>query len=319
VELRRGLVRTYPKDAESRPELAQLLRFFRRRIDGAARTLGPYRRLRSRIGKRVTQQELAEAIGVSREWYSLLESAASGRASTGLLDRLADALMVTPQERARLFQAAIPELGRAQGREDPIGALEGLSRLRSLTKRLWAATSIEDVLTRAGEHVAASFESAVLVRTSCRRGPGVWERFTVGDKREGNEASRVIREVDGLFSTPEEIDGLNLYPQLLHAGDTGTGDLQPFPVRRTVATFYARRRLPGFSFIKARLRSRGGLIGAFCIWHELGQTASASERAVLGAFAELVSLALSSSGTRASFLRVGEPALAVEEAGRGGC
>jgi len=58
----------------------------------------------------VTQEELAEAIGVSRVWYQMLESNAKIRASTALLDRLARTLMVTPQEHAELFQLAIPEL-----------------------------------------------------------------------------------------------------------------------------------------------------------------------------------------------------------------
>lgn len=58
----------------------------------------------------MTQEELAEAIGVSRVWYGMLESSASIRASTKLLDRLSRTLMVTPEERAELFQSALPEL-----------------------------------------------------------------------------------------------------------------------------------------------------------------------------------------------------------------
>src|ERR1700738_177882 len=95
---------TLPEGAKPRSELALLLKLLRRRIDPDVRELGRHRRLPSRLGKRVTQQELAEAIGVSREWYAVLESAATTRTSTALLDRLSDALMVNPDERATLFR-----------------------------------------------------------------------------------------------------------------------------------------------------------------------------------------------------------------------
>jgi transcriptional regulator with XRE-family HTH domain len=242
----------------------------------------------------VTQEELAEAIGVSREWYGMLESAAPTRTSTGLLKRLADALMVTPQQRARLFQLAVPELGRAQLRDDSIAVLEGFSRLRSLSRRLWAATSIQDVLTTATEQINDWFDGAVLVHTSHRRRSGVWESQPVDDKQDRNNASKLIREMeDQVLPTSEAIDALNLYPRLANAGDTGTPELQPLPVQQEVLKLYARRRLTGFTFVKARVRSRTGMIAGFCVVYELGHSYSAADSAVLGAFAELASLALS--------------------------
>ena len=138
-----------------RSELGVLLRFLRKRVDPDALSLGPHVRLRARIGKRVTQEELAEAVGVSREWYAVLESAASPtRTSPGLLDRLASALMATPEERARLFELAVSEVGRSGLRNDSLAVLEAFSRLRALSKRLWAVTSVEEALTMASEHIA---------------------------------------------------------------------------------------------------------------------------------------------------------------------
>jgi transcriptional regulator with XRE-family HTH domain len=283
-----------PQSAKTRSELALFLKFLRRRVDPDVRHLGPHARLPSRLGKRVTQEELAEAIGVSREWYGMLESAATTRTSTGLLQRLADALMVTTQQRAKLFQLAVPELGRAQLRDDSVAVLEGFSRLRSLSKRLWTATSIPDVLTTAGEQIADWFDGAVLVHTSRRSRSGLWESQAVDDKQDRNDASKVIREMeDQVLATSEAIDALNLYPSLANAGDTGTPELQPLPVQREVLKLYARRRLTGFTFLKARVRSRTGLIAGFCVVHEFGQSYSAADRAVLGAFAEIASLALS--------------------------
>jgi DNA-binding XRE family transcriptional regulator len=103
--------RTAPRTKPS--DLGLFLQFLRKRIDPAVPNLGPFRRLPSSLGKRVTQAELSEAIGVSREWYAVLESArhvrASTRPSAALLQRMADALALTPNERATLFQLAVPE------------------------------------------------------------------------------------------------------------------------------------------------------------------------------------------------------------------
>ena len=90
--------------------LKSLLRHFRLRIDPRESALGPQDRLPSRRGKPVTQEELAEYIGVSRAWYCMLESEKPARASTFLLDRLASILMLSARERATLFAIALPEL-----------------------------------------------------------------------------------------------------------------------------------------------------------------------------------------------------------------
>jgi hypothetical protein len=90
--------------------LKALLRHFRVRIDPSQKDLGPQARLPWRRGKPVTQEELAECIGVSRYWYGMLESERPVRVSTVLLDRLATILMLTAEERAMLFALALPEL-----------------------------------------------------------------------------------------------------------------------------------------------------------------------------------------------------------------
>jgi transcriptional regulator with XRE-family HTH domain len=275
-------------------ELALFLKFLRRRIDPDVRVLGSYVRLSERVGKRVTQEELAETIGISRQWYAVLESAPTTRTSAALVDRLADALMVAPEERARLFQLALPELGRAQLRDDSIAVLNAFSRLRSLTKRLWSATSIEDVFTTASEDIATWFDGAILTETSRRRKSGLWESRAVDDKQDRNNASNVIRELgERVPLTSESIDAVYLYPQLESAGDTGDQDFLPHSVRRELQKAYACRRLSGFTFVCARVRTRAGIIAGFCVVHELGHSYSGADRAVLGAFAQLASLALS--------------------------
>ncbi|MGA7746474.1 MAG: helix-turn-helix transcriptional regulator [Candidatus Aquilonibacter sp.] len=95
--------------------VSDLLRRLRGRVPPEATTLGSYKRLPIRCGRRVTQEELAEVVGVTRGWYRLLESGGTVRASMKLLDRLANALTLTSDERIALFMLAIPEMEPARG------------------------------------------------------------------------------------------------------------------------------------------------------------------------------------------------------------
>ena len=51
----------------------------RQRIPLETGQLGPWPRLPVRRGRRVTQEEIAEAIGVSRSWYRMLETRVADR------------------------------------------------------------------------------------------------------------------------------------------------------------------------------------------------------------------------------------------------
>ena len=97
------MVHTNMPPPQNSSEFADFLRTLRLRVPPDAATLGPWNRLPVRRGRRVSQEEVAEVVGVSRNWYRRLESGASVRASTKLLDRLATAFAFTPEERVRLF------------------------------------------------------------------------------------------------------------------------------------------------------------------------------------------------------------------------
>ncbi|HEY1429498.1 MAG TPA: helix-turn-helix transcriptional regulator [Candidatus Tumulicola sp.] len=99
---------------EGHAALGQYLRTLRRRIPADSETLGSSRRLSARCGRRVTQEEIAEAVGVSRNWYRRLETECDIRASTKLLVRLALLFSLTPAERITLFSLAIPEIWSAE-------------------------------------------------------------------------------------------------------------------------------------------------------------------------------------------------------------
>jgi DNA-binding XRE family transcriptional regulator len=90
--------------------LGPFLKMLRQRISPGSDTLGPSKRLPVRCGRRVTQEEVAEALGVSRSWYRRLESGADVRASTKLLARLVHVLLLTPNERITLLALAVPEV-----------------------------------------------------------------------------------------------------------------------------------------------------------------------------------------------------------------
>jgi transcriptional regulator with XRE-family HTH domain len=89
--------------------LGTFLYGLRRRIAPETRNLGPYPRAASRRGKYVTQEELAEAIDVSRKWYCMLETGATSNVSARMLRRLAAALMLTREERMTLCFLMLPE------------------------------------------------------------------------------------------------------------------------------------------------------------------------------------------------------------------
>jgi transcriptional regulator with XRE-family HTH domain len=93
--------------------LGAYLRTLRERIPCTVSMLGSYRRLPVRCGRRVTQEEIAEVVGVSRGWYRQLEADSGARASVKLLARLSNALMATPGERIMLFGLALPEMSQA--------------------------------------------------------------------------------------------------------------------------------------------------------------------------------------------------------------
>ena len=87
--------------------LAAFLRCSRSEIAPNASHLGNYERLPKRVGKPVTQEEVAEALGVTRTWYGKLETRRAARPSLTLLQRIASTLMLKPSERAQLFNLAI--------------------------------------------------------------------------------------------------------------------------------------------------------------------------------------------------------------------
>jgi len=135
----------------------------RGRIAPGAVTLGNFLRHGDRVGKPVTQEEVAEAIGISRVWYATIESGGAPRVSPGVLGRLADALMLKADECELLYALGIPYLHESHLKTAVSESLESFWTLRWAAKRLWSATSLQEALTIATEAASPHFKDAILV------------------------------------------------------------------------------------------------------------------------------------------------------------
>jgi len=96
--------------SENELSFGSALREFRTAIPYDATRLGDFVRHPGRVGKAVSQEELAEALDVTRTWYCALERKTAVRPSIALLDRLCSVLALTMTQRLLLIVLAIPEL-----------------------------------------------------------------------------------------------------------------------------------------------------------------------------------------------------------------
>jgi transcriptional regulator with XRE-family HTH domain len=276
--------------------LGAFLKTRRMRIHREVRALGPHERLPSRRGKRVTQEEVAEAVGVSRVWYWRLESDDPIRTSTRLLRHLADVLMLSADERVQLFELAIPDLQRVALCRDSVAVLEAFSLMRGAAKRLWAASSEGEALAEASEQLASWFRDVVQIGSARRLDVGIWDTGFLEPVDSTKRFEEVMREVNASFATAEELDEAHLFPQLLQPGETGlVSKMYSASVLRAVEDAVARCGLGRRSFdnFLVRVRSRSGLIACLGLFQQRGHIFSETDRAVLRTAAELTSLALS--------------------------
>jgi len=96
------------EDCDERPHrFCEALRCHRLGVPLETTALGGFVRVSNRIGKIVSQEELAEAIGISRTWYCVIE-AGRFRPSMDLVRRICDALMLDEAKRLDLVDLAFP-------------------------------------------------------------------------------------------------------------------------------------------------------------------------------------------------------------------
>ncbi|HTJ27269.1 MAG TPA: helix-turn-helix domain-containing protein [Candidatus Limnocylindria bacterium] len=149
------------QDLERRRRLAAFLLGKRQAVDARAKQVGPYVRRDNRVGRSFTQEEVAEALDVSRQWYAALEMGSSIRPSMALLDRIATLYGLPESERVQLFRLAIREFAVALKAAHPM--LDGeapptayASAIRSVAQIDVAAYELARI--RDGFHLAGAVE-----------------------------------------------------------------------------------------------------------------------------------------------------------------
>jgi transcriptional regulator with XRE-family HTH domain len=278
--------------AEAQQErLSGLLKRCRACIPPECASLGAFLRLPIRIGKTVTQEEVAEAVGISRVWYAMLESDRPIHVSTAVLGRIADALMMGPTQRSALFQLAVPELRSAPLTDTSIAMLDAFGSLRDLMRRLWAATTEAEALTVAREHTMRQLASDVAV-TSTRVGEGQWDHAETD--------SRIGERMDRLFALLRERganiqDDIYCYRRMAQPGDVLTpAELARLPENAELPPVLDEMDWD-VSYALATIRSRCGFVARIGPVYHTAHEYSEIERARLSALADLTSLALSGS------------------------
>ena len=281
--------------AESRSAGA-LLKACRTRIRRDSRSLGTYVRRSARIGKAVTQEEVAEAADISRVWYAMMENDRPVRVSSLVLGRVADVLAMETAERAALFRFMLPEVCCVSSSERSLGSLEALRALRPFMRRLWNTRTEREALTLIREVCMVQFRPDVVMSTVCG-GRGIWNEISaIGDADTVRRLQAFHAFAIANFS-PAFIDELNYADVLCEAGDVLTRSAQPPPSRDLVAQLNrAACDVVGWrdvDFMLARVRSRQGFVANVAIVHNSRYTYTEADRAQLRTIAEIASLALS--------------------------
>lgn len=149
------------------------LRRYRLAVGPDVVRLGKYERLPARVGRPVTQEEAAEAVGVSRTWYALLE-AGGAHPSGALVNRIADALQLEPPDRLALIRFAVPEIAPALAQLQvadfapawPIGSTLSIASPTEIEATAMHLARLREHFMRSGE---LSADLRPRIRTSWRR------------------------------------------------------------------------------------------------------------------------------------------------------
>jgi transcriptional regulator with XRE-family HTH domain len=250
--------------------------------------LGGHPRLGTRVGKRVTQEELAEYLGVSRNWYMRFEAGAPAGFSIRLLNRLGDMLLLSTEELAELVRLAKPALARVVSR-DSTNPCEALSVVRRAVKRLWSATSEDEILHVAGEEVRQLLPCFELI--SARR--IVAPREAQFPQPGGNSAARLAeaRAYALRRLTPERCARLDAFWQRIPAGGLLPIDAYPPDILRLYRRALHEHGIDWDSSVHAHIRgsSTSALVGGTSTRpHDVTEL----ERSMLSTIADFASLAL---------------------------
>ena len=250
------------------------------------------------VGRRrvpgLRREEVAELAGITPAWYTQLETGSDIRVSPRMLERVAHALRLSDEEKVYLFSLAIVELAVLRPGLQPQShaVLEAFTSLRSLTRRLWAASTVEEALTFAREHCARTLPATSLV-SAIHTGRGAWEIQRTGI----TAAVRSTLEISSYIvaNWPAALrDELHLIGVLKHPGQVLMRS------KATMSTGLALHFSSGLQRVKwppleqvfmAAVHSRNGFVARLEAIHDRQQPTNV-DLAMLSAVADLTSLAL---------------------------
>ena len=278
-------------EVHEKERLSELLKSCRARIAPGSASLGPYVRLPNRVGKPITQAEAAEAIGISRQWYLMMETDRADRVSASVLGRIADVLMMDPAERAALFRLGVPELRRSVLTHQSTAILDAFGSFRPLVRRLWVSTTEVEALTVVREYALRQL-APDRTQTLTRVGESHWERASTGDSELPKRYDALVNDLSG-----DSIrDDLCCYTFLAQPGELITRSERDarFPdLAAKERPVLAAIGFADLSFAMASIRSRRGFAARLLAVHHGAHAFAEVERAQLSTLAELASLALS--------------------------
>jgi transcriptional regulator with XRE-family HTH domain len=282
-----------PVEQPAERHVSLLLRNGRKRIASEQDSLGPYTRIPLRVGKPVTQEELAEAVGTSREWYGMLESGRSPGVSSRLLSKVADVLMLDSDERAELFRLVRPEL-RTLLQTRSLEMLDAFADVRHAARRLWTATTEVEALQFAREFQMNGIAPDLMVSYT-RAGDGHWDYSLTGDDREAERFCRLEGAIRDQWGDTL-IDELLCYDSIEEPGALITRVERDRRFPDNTAKDRPLLNEVGWSelsFANVNVRSRRGLVARLSVLYHGPHDFSGIERAELSTLGELTSLALS--------------------------
>lgn len=249
------------------------------------------------VGRRrvpgLRREEVAELAGITPAWYTQLETGSDIRVSPRMLDRVASALRLSDEEKVYLFSLAIVELSALPCLQPQSHAvLEAFTSLRSLSRRLWVASTEKEVLTIAREHCARTFTPDATFST-IQTGLGRWSVHWTSDNATVRRTLEISEYVIANWP-PALRDELHLSGILNRAGDVMTrSEIVP---SSDFSSYFARTldvvEWPALDHFMAAVHSRNGFVARLTGIYEKPQSHSKTDRAMMSAIAELTSLAL---------------------------
>jgi transcriptional regulator with XRE-family HTH domain len=289
-------VNAYAGTAQSsKQRLSSLLTRCRENVDRDLAFLGSNARHPNRIGKRLTQEEVAEAAGITREWYAALERGRQVRVSPVVLSRVADILAMTEEERGILFTLAVPELQHVSLRQESRDLLESMSSLHRIARRLFAASAENEVLTILSEAITTRYKDAAFCGANHQEGLGkITFPAVMADRRLVSQFSEVLYGFQQNFNAAQ-MDEAALYGVLVEPGQIGDrSELhRNLTVRPQLQKIFTQAGLGDANFLVAHVRSDLDYRAILFTYFGEARHFTEIERAEMCAFGDLASLALS--------------------------